>query len=244
MLDYRATTSSRPGVPPAMEEDPLRATPPTIAGRPRRLARGAESADSVGVFLPISRSSAASDVELLYRLQQGDKFAIGVLYNRYAHLLWLRALCILRDRAEAEDIVHDMFVVVSDRASQYVSKQGAVAAWLVTLVRNLSIDRRRRRDRRGSIVTEVLSHEPADKVADPESLLSRAVERNKLRLALQGLSAAHRRTLETAFFDGLNYSEIAEREGLPLGTVKSRAARALASLRDACARQGHASRAT
>jgi RNA polymerase sigma-70 factor (ECF subfamily) len=189
--------------------------------------------------LSISFSSAdASDVELLHRLRRGDGFAIGLLYDRYARALLPIALRILRDRAEAEDVVHDAFIIVGDRAGQYGADYGTVAAWIVTLVRNLSIDRTRRRDRRGAIIRGVLPHEPVDKVADPERLMLTAMDRNKVRCALQGLSGAHRRTLETAFFEGLNYSEMAKRDGVPLGTIKSRAARALASLRNACMRQG------
>jgi RNA polymerase sigma-70 factor (ECF subfamily) len=160
------------------------------------------------------------------------------LYDRYARTLRPIAIRILRDRTEAEDVVHDAFVVVGDRAGQYAPHDGTVAAWLATVVRNLSIDRTRRRERRSAIVCDRLPHEPFDRVADPELLVSGAVERNKVRCALQGLSRAHRRTLETAFFEGLNYSEIAKRDGVPLGTIKSRAARALASLRDACILQG------
>jgi RNA polymerase sigma-70 factor, ECF subfamily len=178
------------------------------------------------------------DIELLRRLAGGDGRAIGQLYDRYARILLPLALRIVRDRAEAEDIVHDAFVVVGDRAGQYVADRGTVAAWLVTLVRNLSIDRTRRRDRRGTLVRKVLAHEPVDKVADPEKLTSDAIERNKVRKALASLPDVQRATLEIAFFEGLSYPEIAEREGVPLGTIKSRAARALASLREALEREG------
>jgi RNA polymerase sigma-70 factor (ECF subfamily) len=174
------------------------------------------------------------DIELLRRLAGGDGRAIGQLYDRYARILLPLALRIVRDRAEAEDIVH----VVGDRAGQYVADRGTVAAWLVTLVRNLSIDRTRRRDRRGTLVRKVLAHEPVDKVADPEKLTSDAIERNKVRKALASLPDVQRATLEIAFFEGLSYPEIAEREGVPLGTIKSRAARALASLREALEREG------
>jgi RNA polymerase sigma-70 factor (ECF subfamily) len=186
----------------------------------------------------------SSDVELLDRLQRGDGLAIGLLYDRYARILLPIALRILRDRAEAEDIVHDAFVIVGARAGQYAVSHGTVSAWIVTLVRNLSIDRTRRRDRRGAIVYQVLPHEPVDPVVDPERLMSGAVERDRMLSAMRDLSRAHRHTLETAFFEGLNYSEMAAREGVPLGTIKSRAARALASLRHACVSQGLTGRAT
>jgi RNA polymerase sigma-70 factor (ECF subfamily) len=187
------------------------------------------------MFLP---SADASDIDLLRRLAEGDGQAIAHLYDKYAGMLLPLALRIVRDRAEAEDIVHDAFVAVGIRAGQYTAERGTVAAWLVTLVRNLSIDRTRRRDRRGTLVRKVLAHEPVEKVADPEGLTAEAAERNKVRRALQSLPEVQRTTLEIAFFEGLSYPEIAEREGVPLGTIKSRAARALASLREALEREG------
>jgi RNA polymerase sigma-70 factor (ECF subfamily) len=110
-----------------------------------------------------------------------------------------------------------------------------VTAWLVTLVRNLSIDRVRRRDRRGAIAREVLAHEPAPPAArlDPESRALEAAEVARMRRALATLPPAQRATLELSFFSGLSYPEIAEQENLPLGTIKSRAARALLALREA-----------
>src|SRR5690242_16252718 len=93
--------------------------------------------------------SSLPDVELLRRVAEGDAAAVGALYDRYAATLLPLALRILRNRAEAEDVLHDAFVAVSDRAGQYAAERGSVIAWLVTLVRNLSIDRTRRRDRRG-----------------------------------------------------------------------------------------------
>jgi RNA polymerase sigma-70 factor (ECF subfamily) len=183
--------------------------------------------------------ATAPDAELLRRIGDGDPLAVGALYDRYASVLLALALRILRDRAEAEDVVHDAFVLVGDRARQYVAERGAVAAWLVTLVRNLAIDRTRRRDRRGAIARDVLAYEPhaapATGAADPEAQVAGAAERSRVRRALASLPQAQRATLEVAFFEGLSYPEIAARENVPLGTIKSRAARALAALREALA---------
>jgi RNA polymerase sigma-70 factor (ECF subfamily) len=178
------------------------------------------------------------DGELLRRIGAGEVKAVGELYDRYASLLLPLALRIVRDRSEAEDIVHDAFIAVSDRASQYSPDRGTVAAWLVTLVRNLSIDRTRRRDRRGTLAREVVAHEPVAPPESPEQLAADASERVKIRRALGSLPDAQRQTLEVAFFEGLTYPEIAAREGVPLGTIKSRAARAIASLREELAREG------
>ena len=178
-----------------------------------------------------------TDVELLRRIASGDLGAVAVLYDRHASMLLGLALRIVRDRAEAEDVIHDAFVTVGDRAGQYVVERGAVGAWLVTLVRNLSIDRTRRRDRRGAIARDVIAHDPEARVAatpvDPEAQLGAARERERVRRALAQLPEVQRTTLEIAFFEGLTYQEIAEREGVPLGTIKSRAARALTALREA-----------
>ena len=183
-------------------------------------------------------TAALADVDLLRSIAEGDVRAIGDLYDRYAATLFPIALRILRDRSEAEDVLHDAFVTVNERASQYTAERGTVVAWLVTLVRNLSIDRTRRRDRRGALDRDLLPHEPPTSVRDPERLTSEASEREKIRQALATLPDAQRQTLEVAFFEGLSYPEIAARENVPLGTIKSRAARALAALREALAASG------
>jgi RNA polymerase sigma-70 factor (ECF subfamily) len=181
-----------------------------------------------------SRSACdAADARAIRRLLEGDEGALAELYDRHAPLALGLALEIVRDRVEAEDVVHDAFVAVAERAGQYRPERGAVAAWLFTTVRNLALDRVRRRTRRAQITDRDLRHEPRDPVADPELLSSLDGERRRVRRALESLSPAQRETLEIAFFEGLSYPEIATREGVPLGTVKSRAARALAALRAA-----------
>lgn len=178
-----------------------------------------------------SKAAQPSDVELLERIKAGDGRAVGDLYDRYAAMLFPLSLRIVRDRGEAEDVLHDAFITVSERAAQYVPERGAVVAWLVTLVRNLSIDRTRRRDRRGAITRDILAYDPEVKVDSPEELTSDAAERHTIRKALGTLPEAQQRTLVLAFFEGKSYPEIAEEEGVPLGTIKSRAARALGALR-------------
>ncbi|MGO8992682.1 MAG: sigma-70 family RNA polymerase sigma factor [Polyangiaceae bacterium] len=178
------------------------------------------------------------DGELLRRIGAGDVAALGELYDRYGGVLFPIAARILRDRTEAEDVVHDVFVTVADRAAQYATERGSVAAWLVTLARNLSIDRMRRRDRRGALARDVVAHEPVAAVPDPESLSADAAERARIRRAMARLPEAQRLTLEVAFFEGLSYPEIAARENVPLGTIKSRAARAILALREALESEG------
>ena len=175
----------------------------------------------------------ALDVQAMARICLGEDAAVAELYDRYAPVALGLALKIVRDAQEAEDVVHDAFVAIVERADQYRAERGTVVAWLVTTVRNLALDRTRRRTRRAQITEEELRHEPAEPVLDPESLSWAVREREAVRSALAKLPASQRQTLEIAFFEGLSYPEIAEREGIPLGTVKSRAARALSALRAA-----------
>jgi RNA polymerase sigma-70 factor (ECF subfamily) len=180
-----------------------------------------------------SQTPRASDADLVRKVASGDVDAIGALYDRHVGILLPLAIKILGQQPEAEDVLHDAFVALSERAGQYVEDRGTVMAWLVTLVRNLSIDRARRRRRRAAIDREVLRHEPVVSEGTPEKLASSAREHERVRRALAGLPEEQRHTLEIAFFEGLTYPEIAEREKVPLGTVKSRAARALMALRAA-----------
>ena len=182
--------------------------------------------------------AAPADIELLTRLASGDRGVLSILYDRHAESLYPIAVRILRDRSEAEDVLHDAFVTLSERASQYSEARGSVVAWLVALVRNLSIDRARRRDRRGTLDRDVVANEPPPSVRTPERSFAEASERQKMQRAMASLPEPQRKTLESAFFEGLSYPEMAEREGVPLGTIKSRAARALAALREALEREG------
>jgi RNA polymerase sigma-70 factor (ECF subfamily) len=163
----------------------------------------------------------------------GDEAALAELYDRYSPMALGLALRIVRDPLEAEDVVHDAFVAIVERAAQYRAERGSVVAWLVATVRNLSLDRTRRRIRRAQITEEELRYEPTEIVPDPQVLSEAAREHVAVRAALSRLSPSQRETLEIAFFEGLSYPEIAEREKIPLGTVKSRAARALTALREA-----------
>jgi len=175
----------------------------------------------------------AADQDALARLRAGDGSAVAVLYDHHGAAALALATRILRSRDEAEDVVHDAFVAVVERAHQYQPERGSVAGWLVTTVRNLALDRVRRRARREGITRDELRHEPRVEPEDPEERLASEGEGAVVRRALLALPPAQRATLELAFYEGLTYPEIAARDGVPLGTVKSRAARALWTLRAA-----------
>ncbi len=171
----------------------------------------------------------AIDMALIVRVAQGDVDALASLYDRHAATLLAIALRVLRERAEAEDVVHDAFMGLCEQAKRYDPSRGRLRTWLITITRNLAIDRLRRQQRLKRVREAVREESPGD--LPPDFLDS--PDHGKLREAFTALPDDQRLTLEAAFFQGLTYSEIAARHGVPLGTVKSRAARAISSLRDA-----------
>lgn len=176
------------------------------------------------------------DAVLLQRISAGDRDAFGELYDRFSRPLYATALHILRDAAEAEDVIHDAFVAVWEKAAAFDAQRGSAFAWIVALVRNRAIDRVRSRSTHdrllaasapadlgygadgtsGDVVTEVAAREDA-----------RAV-----RTAFASLPADQQEALRLVFFGGLTQEEIARSLNEPLGTVKARIRRAMHKLRD------------
>jgi RNA polymerase sigma-70 factor (ECF subfamily) len=184
--------------------------------------------------------TSEGDAGVMIRAAAGDRDAVAELYDRYAPVLMPIALRIVGSSADAEDVLHDAFVSLGERARHYSAERGSVVAWLVILVRNLSIDRVRRRGRRRALDDEnaALAPPPEPTWANPEQAAILASKRERVLRALSSLTPIHRATLEMAFFEGLTYPEVAEREGISLGTVKSRASRAMAALAEALQREG------
>jgi RNA polymerase sigma-70 factor (ECF subfamily) len=181
-----------------------------------------------------------ADAAVMARVVAGDSLAVAELYDRYAPVLLPVALRIVRGAADAEDVLHDAFVSLGERARHYSPERGSVGAWLVILVRNLSIDRVRRRGRRKELdeANAPPPDAPPPAWANPEHAAIAAAKRETVLRALAALTPQHRGTLEMAFFEGLSYAEIAERESISVGTVKSRASRAMTALAAVLAREG------
>ena len=169
------------------------------------------------------------DRALVARVAGGDQTALGRLYDRYVATLLALARRMLGDAREAEDLVHDLFLEVWRQAGDYDGARGSVRAWILMRLRSRALDRRKspRLARRSSLDdAPIASLESAD---DP----SIAADRSRVRRALGGLPGEQRLVLELSYFEGLSSSEIAERETLPLGTVKSRLAAGMHKLRAA-----------
>jgi RNA polymerase sigma-70 factor (ECF subfamily) len=168
------------------------------------------------------------DSDLINSVAHGDEAALGELYDRYAGLVYSVALRVLRDTAAAEEILQDIFFQLWQKASQFDASRGAMASWLVVMARNRSISRLRRK----SSIEETNVEDIV--VAKPyriENSLMQSEMLAKVRGAMDGLPAAQRNAVELAYFEGLTHSEIAERTGEPLGTIKTRLRSAVETLR-------------
>ncbi len=168
------------------------------------------------------------DDVLLDGISARDSHAMAVLFDRYGRMVYSIALRVLKDTGNAEDVMQDVFIHFWENPSTFRSGRGSLGAWLMVLTRNRAIDALRRR-------------RPSDPVEDvalaSRTNLALEAERNtmmeKVRMILRGLPTDQQQSLELAYFEGMSHSEIAERTGDPLGTVKTRIRSALISVRKA-----------
>lgn len=178
-----------------------------------------------------AKTSELDDVELLREAARGEVTAIAIIYDRFAGLLQTMAEKILMDRAMAEDLVHDVFLEVWRHAANYDPARGTVRTWMLVRLRSRALDRlRSARTRREVAVDDTNDRSAAIADVDREDPTLEP-DRKLVRRALAELPTDQREVLELAYFQGLTSSEIAERMGSPIGTVKSRTAAAIAKLR-------------
>ena len=168
-----------------------------------------------------------ADIDVLRRLAGGDKQALGELYDRHAGVMLALGIRILGLRREAEDLLHDVFLEAWRHAGDYDPRRGSVKTWLLLRMRSRSLDRVRSH---GFSRTESLDHEPARQGAAEKH--ERRLDGARARALLEQLPAAQREVLELGYFEGLSFSEIAERLDIPIGTVKSRVSAAMTKLRE------------
>jgi RNA polymerase sigma factor (sigma-70 family) len=170
-----------------------------------------------------------SDEALVALVARSDEVALGELYDRFGRVAYGLARRILRDDALAEDAVQEAFLAVWRSAPRFVPERAKASTWLLTLVHRRAVDLVRREDRRRA--------EPIDEAAEPagaevdESVWLR-LERERVQEALRRLPDQQREAIELAYYGGFTQSELAERLGQPLGTIKSRMFTGLGRLRE------------
>ncbi len=176
------------------------------------------------------------DAELVRKINRGDDLAFADFYDRFAPGLFSMIYAILRDQKESEDVLQEAFVQMWKRTATYDASRSSLFTWAVMISRHKAIDRLRARQRQ-SRLAEAVANEPDDITASApveraDTLLARNDERARVRAALSQLGDAQREALNLAFFAGLTQTQISEKLGAPLGTVKARIRRGLLALRE------------
>lgn len=197
-----------------------------------------------------TRPDGTDDAALVREVAGGSETALARLYDRHAGAIFGLVVRLTGDRGVAEEVVQETFLTLWDRAEQYDAAAGSLATWLRAIARNRAIDRLRAAGRRPRLVSIEADGDDdtragaLERVAargaiiggagaepDPEDAAVRAELGARLWDALGIMPDAERHAIVLAYRDGLTQSEIAERLGWPIGTVKTRTRRALARLR-------------
>ena len=174
---------------------------------------------------------AEGDRRLVERLQRRDPQALAELYERYGRLVYSLILRVVRDTGVAEDLVQETFLRVWNRAQGLDAEKGSVGAWLLAVARNRAIDYLRSTTGRARNTLEMEATDHPALYNDMEKDLLRSDGARRVKAALEKLSANQRQVIELAYFEGLSQTEMADRMGQPLGTVKTWVRAALKTLR-------------
>lgn len=174
----------------------------------------------------------AEEAELLRAIARGDESAFARVYDRYSPILLGLLLRILRSRAEAEDVLQEVFLQVWQRAHSFDAERGRAFTWLVTLARSRAIDRLRSVGSRDRATKASAQDAQTESVAEgwADEAAVRAERAEAVRAALAELPEEQRQVLVLAYLEGMSQSEIAAAKNQPLGTVKTRTRSALRKL--------------
>ena len=169
-------------------------------------------------------------VPLLRSVAEGDRAAFSALYDRTSAKLFGICSRLLETGAEAEEVLQDVYVTVWQKAGQFDAGKASPITWLAVLARNKAIDRLRLR--RLATVTIDGAADVADESDSALEVIEQEQERDRLADCMEKLDERQRSMIRAAFFGGSTYPELAERESVPLGTMKSWIRRGLIRLKD------------
>ncbi|MCC7012472.1 MAG: sigma-70 family RNA polymerase sigma factor [Planctomycetes bacterium] len=175
--------------------------------------------------------------ELVAAIARGDQGAMAELYDASQRVVFALVLRVLGERESAEEVLLDVYMQVWRRAASFDAERGHVSTWLLTIARSRALDRRRThlsRARRESPWSDEREAALADRSCTCEPAAAHESEErcSAVRCAILELPDAQRHAIELAFHGDLSHTEIAERLGLPLGTVKTRIRLGLSKLKD------------
>ena len=179
--------------------------------------------------------AAVMDVSLLQRIAKRDQGAVGEMYDKHSSFLYTFILRILKEQAEAEDTLQEVFLRIWDKAESYNQSLGSPMVWMTRIARNLAIDRLRSKlgqARKAEVDIDVHSELSAEEhSSSPELAAARSQQQQFVAEALSSMPKEQRVLIEYAYFQGYTQSELAEHFSLPLGTVKTRIRTGMAALR-------------
>ncbi len=173
--------------------------------------------------------------EALLRTGEEDRAAFKDVYALTSAKLFGICLRICGERQAAEDVLHDVYITIWKRAGAWEPGRASPITWLATIARNRAIDWRRAQGTRRAVGLDE-APDIADSTPDALTALESGQDADRLHACLAQLEARQMTSIRTAFFDGVTYAELAERAGVPLGTMKSWVRRGLARLKDCLGR--------
>ena len=176
--------------------------------------------------------SHLSDEALVALVARGDEAALGELYDRVGRVAYGIAFRVLRDDRLAEDAVQEAFLAAWRSAATFRADRAKASTWIVTLVHRRAVDLVRREERRRTEPLDLDRRDAPDPAGSAEDEAWLGLERERVQRLLKQLPDAQRETLELAYYGGYSQSELAERLGVPLGTIKSRMFAGLSRLRE------------
>ena len=172
------------------------------------------------------------DTGLVARMQQRDPNALAELYDRYGRLTFSLIVRVVHDAGIAEDLVQETFLRVWNRVHGFDAQKGSIGPWLMAVARNQAIDYLRSASGRERNAVEFEETDRPALFCDMEKDILSSDRVRRVKSAVAKLSPNQRQVIELAYFEGLSQSEMAERMGQPLGTVKTWVRTALKNLRD------------
>src|SRR5215204_6790757 len=187
------------------------------------------------------RADRLSDEQLMTNLDGPEvEGSISTLYDRYSRTVFGVGLNILGDRSMAEELIQEVFLKVWRSSRTFDPSRGSFSTWLYRVTRNVALDLYRKRAKKVRQVSDGAMHIAAarDSSDDPQEIMDESWLSWRVSMALEVLDAPHREVIELAYFSGLSQREISERTAVPLGTVKTRTARAYKILRKELLVQG------
>jgi len=175
-----------------------------------------------------AQNQGLNDGALISAIRSGNQQAMAQLYDRYSSVVYSVALRVLGETSAAEDVLQEIFMQLWRNPGAFDSGRGNLAPWLAVIARNRAVDTLRKRRPQTEMTETLVSVEP-DMAGDADR--GRTVE--KVRAVLKEMPAPQRSALEMAYFEGYSHSEISEKTGDPLGTIKTRIRTGLILLRKA-----------